>query len=297
MRFIDFGSLNFDHVYRLSHLVRKGETIAAASYQRNEGGKGFNQAVALAKAGQQVHFAGAIGPDGTALKVYLEKLGIHTECLMSVDIPTGHAVIQVDDDGDNSIVLYGGANRSITREMIEGVLDRFEQGDVLLMQNEISGGAIILEEAARRGLRIVLNPSPMAPEIMSWPLEYVEWFILNEVEAGDMTGEEEPHKMLDALLRTYPHSHFVLTMGEAGAICASDGRRIYQPAIRTTAVDSTAAGDTFTGYFLYAMLNGKTLQEAIRLAACAASITVSRPGAAVSIPVMEELEKKWTIQK
>ncbi len=289
MKLVDFGSLNIDHVYSLGHLVRKGETAAAAAYQRNEGGKGFNQAAALAKAGQKVYFAGAVGTDGLFLKENLEKYGVNTEYLEVLDTPTGHAVIQVDDDGNNSIILYGGANRRITKEMIERTLSRFNPGDVLLMQNEVSCGDIILQEAASRGLRVVLNPSPMTPEIMGWPLEQVEWFLVNEVEAEDMTGETEPDRMLDVLRKKYPKSRFVLTLGEKGAVCAFNDRRIYQPAFKTQTVDSTAAGDTFTGYFLYAVLNGTAIDEALCLAARAAAITVSRPGAAVSIPEMEEV--------
>lgn len=289
MKLINFGSVNVDHVYQLNHLVRKGETIASTDYRKNEGGKGFNQAVALAKAGQKVYFAGAIGADGLFLKESLNGYGVDTMYLEVFDIPTGHAIIQVDEDGSNSIILYGGANRRITEEMVERVLNQFAGGDVVLLQNEICGGNIILREAARRGLRIVLNPSPITPELLTWPLEYVEWFILNEVEAEDMTGEKEPERMLDVILRKYPRSHVVLTLGEQGAICAYESCRVHQPAVPARAVDSTAAGDTFTGYFLHSILNGDSVETALTVAVRAAAITVSRPGAAASIPVMEEV--------
>lgn len=278
-------------MYQLRHLVRKGETIASTNYQKNEGGKGFNQAVALAKAGQKVYFAGAIGTDGLFLRDCLNEYGINTRYLEVFDIPTGHAVIQVDENGSNSIILYGGANQRITEEMVERVLDEFDSGDVILIQNEINGGEMILKEAVRRGLRIVLNPSPMTPEIHNWPLERVEWLILNEIEAEDLTGEKDPDKMLDAFLHLCPDSHIVLTLGEKGAICAYGRDRVRQNAIPTKAVDSTAAGDTFTGYFLQTILNGGTVETALVRAAHAAAITVSRQGAAVSIPVMEEVEK------
>lgn len=295
MKLINFGSVNVDHVYQLSHLVRKGETIASTDYQKNEGGKGFNQAVALAKAGQKVYFAGAIGADGLFLKECLNGYGVDTMYLEVFDIPTGHAIIQVDEDGSNSIILYGGANRRITEAMVERVLNQFASGDVVLMQNEICGGDIILREAARRGLRVVLNPSPITPELLNWPLEYVEWFILNEIEAEDMTGEKDPEKMLDEILRKYPRSHVVLTLGEQGAICAYGTCRVHQPAVPAKAVDSTAAGDTFTGYFLHSILNGDSVESALIVAARAAAITVSRPGAAVSIPVMEEVRHAFAV--
>lgn len=295
MKLINFGSVNVDHVYQLSHLVRKGETIASTDYQKNEGGKGFNQAVALAKAGQKVYFAGAIGADGLFLKECLNGYGVDTMYLEVFDIPTGHAIIQVDEDGSNSIILYGGANRRITEEMVERVLNQFAAGDVVLMQNEICGGDIILREAARRGLRVVLNPSPITPELLTWPLEYVEWFILNEVEAEDMTGEKDPERMLDVILRKYPQSHVVLTLGEQGAVYAYETCRVHQPAVPAKAVDSTAAGDTFTGYFLHSILNGDSVESALTVAARAAAITVSRPGAAVSIPVMEEVRHAFAL--
>lgn len=291
MRLINFGSVNVDHVYQLSHLVRKGETIASTDYRKTEGGKGFNQAVALAKAGQKVYFAGAIGSDGLFLKDYLNEYGVDTMYLEVFDIPTGHAIIQVDENGSNSIILYGGANRRITKEMVERVLNQFSDGDMLLMQNEICGGDIILREAAKRGMHVVLNPSPITPELMDWPLEYVEWFILNEVEAAELSGEMDTKKMLDALLNRFPQSHIVLTLGEQGAVCAYGDSRIYQPAVPAKTVDSTAAGDTFTGYFLHMIINGESLEAALLLAARAASITVSRPGAAISIPNMEEVKK------
>lgn len=295
MKLINFGSVNVDHVYQLSHMVRKGETIASTDYQKNEGGKGFNQAVALAKAGQKVYFAGAIGADGLFLKECLNGYGVDTMYLEVFDIPTGHAIIQVDEDGSNSIILYGGANRRISEAMVERVLNQFASGDVVLMQNEICGGDIILREAARRGLRVVLNPSPITSELLNWPLEYVEWFILNEIEAEDMTGEKDPEKMLDGILRKYPRSHVVLTLGEQGAICAYGTCRVHQPAVPAKAVDSTAAGDTFTGYFLHSILNGDSVESALIVAARAAAITVSRPGAAVSIPVMEEVRHAFAV--
>lgn len=289
MKVLDFGSANIDHVYRLNHLVRNGETLSADDYRKNEGGKGFNQAVALAKAGREVFFAGAIGHDGLFLKERLEEYGVDTRYLRTLDAPTGHAVIQVDDGGNNSIILYGGANRRITEEMAAETLKEFGRGDVILLQNEISGGDVILREAARRGLRIALNPSPFTPDLLDWPLGQVEWFLLNEVEAGDMSGEREPDRMLDVLSARYPRSRFVLTLGEQGAVCAYGDRRVCQRAPSVKAVDTTAAGDTFTGYFLHALLGGGSVEEALLLAVRAAAVTVSRPGAAQSIPVMEEV--------
>ena len=290
MKLLDFGSLNIDHTYQLPHLARPGETLASDSYHKSEGGKGFNQAVALAKAGQEVYLAGAIGQDGLFLRDYLQELGVHTEHLCVLDAPTGHAMIQLDTEGQNCIILFGGTNGMITEAMIDEVLADFGAGDYLLLQNEISHVDSILRAAHAKGMHIILNPSPMSPELLTWPLELVEWFILNEIEGADITGKTQPEEMLDELLRRYPACHVVLTLGERGSVYADAAQRIDQSIVTAHTVDTTAAGDTFTGYFIHALLQGEAIQQALKTAACASAITVSRPGAGRSIPAAEEVQ-------
>lgn len=290
MKLLDFGSLNIDHTYQLPHLVRPGETLASDSYHKSEGGKGFNQAVALAKAGQEVYLAGAIGQDGLFLRDYLQELGVHTEHLCVLDAPTGHAMIQLDTEGQNCIILFGGTNGMITEAMIDEVLADFGAGDYLLLQNEISHVDSIICAAHAKGMHIILNPSPMSPELLTWPLELVEWFILNEIEGADITGKTQPEEMLDELLRRYPACHVVLTLGERGSVYADATQRIDQSIVPAHTVDTTAAGDTFTGYFIHALLQGEAIQQALKTAACASAITVSRPGAGRSIPAAEEVQ-------
>lgn len=290
MKLLDFGSLNIDHTYQLPHLVRPGETLASDSYHKSEGGKGFNQAVALAKAGQEVYLAGAIGQDGLFLRDYLQELGVHTEHLCVLDAPTGHAMIQLDTEGQNCIILFGGTNGMITEAMIDEVLADFGAGDYLLLQNEISHVDSIICAAHAKGMHIILNPSPMLPELLTWPLELVEWFILNEIEGADITGKTQPEEMLDELLRRYPACHVVLTLGERGSVYADATQRIDQGIVTAHTVDTTAAGDTFTGYFIHALLQGEAIQQALKTAACASAITVSRPGAGRSIPAAEEVQ-------
>lgn len=290
MKLLDFGSLNIDHTYQLPHLVRPGETLASDSYHKSEGGKGFNQAVALAKAGQEVYLAGAIGQDGLFLRDYLQELGVHTEHLCVLDAPTGHAMIQLDTEGQNCIILFGGTNGMITEAMIDEVLADFGAGDYLLLQNEISHVDSIICAAHAKGMHIILNPSPMSPELLTWPLELVEWFILNEIEGADITGKTQPEEMLDELLRRYPACHVVLTLGERGSVYADATQRMDQSIVRAHTVDTTAAGDTFTGYFIHALLQGEAIQQALKTAACASAITVSRPGAGRSIPAAEEVQ-------
>ena len=290
MKLLDFGSLNIDHTYQLPHLVRPGETLASDSYHKSEGGKGFNQAVALAKAGQEVYLAGAIGQDGLFLRDYLQELGVHTEHLCVLDAPTGHAMIQLDTEGQNCIILFGGTNGMITEAMIDEVLADFGAGDYLLLQNEISHVDSMICAAHAKGMHIILNPSPMSPELLTWPLELVEWFILNEIEGADITGKTQPEEMLDELLRRYPACHVVLTLGERGSVYADATQRIAQSIVSAHTVDTTAAGDTFTGYFIHALLQGEAIQQALKTAACASAITVSRPGAGRSIPAAEEVQ-------
>lgn len=289
MKLLDFGSLNIDHTYQLSHHVRAGETLSSTNYHRSEGGKGFNQAVALAKAGQEVYFAGAVGQDGSFLQEYLNTLHINTDYLTVLDAPTGHAIIQLNEDGQNSIILFGGTNVMISREMIDATLAHFDQGDYILMQNEISHGDYLIHAAHAKGMHVILNPSPISPALLSWPLEKVEWLILNEIEGSDITGQSEPEAILTELLCRYPQCHMVLTLGAQGSVYADATQRVHQAAIITDAVDTTAAGDTFTGFFIHAMLQGKPIPEALQIASYASSIAVSRPGASRSVPYREEV--------
>lgn len=292
MQALVYGSVNIDHVYQLPHFVREGETLSCDAYKRNEGGKGLNQAIALARAGQKARFAGAMGPDGAFLKEYLDASGVDTAHLRQLDAPTGHAVIQVDTAGRNSILLYSGANRMITRQMADETLAGFAAGDWLLMQNEISQGDYILSAASQKGMTIALNPSPITADLLNdWPLELADWFILNEIEGAEITGQKDEGDMLDDMLRRWPSCRVVLTLGSRGAMYADKSARLFQPAIQAKAVDTTAAGDTFTGYFLREIMAGASPQTALKTAAQAAAITVSRPGASRSIPAWDEVER------
>ena len=284
MKLLVFGSLNIDHTYQVHHLVREGETLSSSVYTKNEGGKGFNQAAALAKAGLPVCFAGAIGADGTFLKDYLQKLNMDVSNIQVLDVPTGHAIIQVNEAGSNSIILYGGANQAITEEQIDHVLAQFDAGDYILLQNEINLGEQILRKAHNKGIHIILNPSPISPDLLTWPLEMVDWLILNEIEGADLSGKNDPDEIVATLIQRFRIPHIVLTLGEKGAMYASGATRIRQNAIQTTVVDTTAAGDTFTGYFFASILGGKEPTEALRKAATASALAISKEGAAKSIP-------------
>ena len=289
MRILNFGSLNIDHVYHVARFVRPGETINSRSYSVFAGGKGNNQSIALARAGAQVHHAGRVGTDGIWLRDTLAETGVHVEHVAVVDAPTGHAIIQVNRDGENAIVLHGGANRSLRGADATRVLAAFDANDTLLLQNEISAIPEIMREAAQRGLRIVFNPAPMDPEVASYPLDCVDTFIVNETEGEALTGAAGPSDILAALRDRYPRSSTLLTLGDKGAQYAGLSGEFSVAAEAVEPVDTTAAGDTFIGYFLSEQMKSESIETAMRTACRAATLCVTRPGAVVSIPLLAEL--------
>ena len=292
MKLLNFGSLNIDYVYKVDHFVRPGETMSSESRQTFCGGKGLNQTIALARAGVQVYHAGAVGKaDGEMLLEALKKNNVNIDFVKQCeDVATGHAIIQVNRSGQNCIMLYGGANQTMTKEHIDETLAGFSAGDFLILQNEINNLGYIMEQAHKKGLVIVLNPSPMNEKILALPLEFVNYFMLNEVEAADICGEESKDNLLGSLSRKYPKAKIVLTLGKQG-VQYKDGEQILSHGIyKVPVVDTTAAGDTFTGFFIGSLAQGYAAEEALRLASVASSIAVSRQGAESSIPYMDEVK-------
>lgn len=297
MKVLCFGSLNIDYTYKVDHFVKKGETLSAESLQVFCGGKGLNQSIALAKAGVDTCHAGAVGEDGVFLLEELQKAKVDTGCVaVRQDVRTGNAIIQNDREGDNCILLYGGANQAITKEQVDTVLEHFVSGDFLMLQNEINEIPYIMEQAHRKGMKIVLNPSPMNEKIFRLPLETVDYFLLNEVEAGQILGETaekgtDGAGLARALLDKFPKAAVVLTMGGDGAVYMDSKETIIQPVYKVHTVDTTAAGDTFTGYFIGGLLRGDSVRKAMDMASRAAAIAVTRQGAAPSIPLLSEVEQ------
>ena len=295
MKVLNFGSLNIDYVYSLDHFVQKGETISSDALHIFPGGKGLNQSVALGRAGVSVSHAGAVGKDGDFLLELLKESCVNIKYIQVLEgVQTGTAIIQNDKSGDNCIILYSGANHQITKEQIANTISDFEKGDFLVLQNEINGMESIMRVAEEKGLKIVLNPSPMNEKILELPLQYVDYFVLNEVEAAQILGldnisEKDGEKFVRELHDAYPRAKIVLTLGAEGSIYF-DGEKLYrQRAYKTEVVDTTAAGDTFSGFFIAGILRGDTLEQAMDTAARAAGIAISRPGAAPSIPKIEEV--------
>lgn len=291
MRILNFGSLNLDYVYQVEHFVRPGETLAAREQKIVPGGKGLNQSVALARAGADVWHGGCAGTGGQCLVDVLRENQVHTEYIRVVDEIQGNAVIQVDPSGENCIVLYGGSNRAVTGEQVQETLDGFEAGEYLILQNEINSLPEIIELASQKGMRIVLNPSPFEESLREIDYGKLSWLLVNQIEAQQLTGEREPERVREYIRKKYPDLKLVMTMGADGAWCFTPEETLFQPAFRTRAVDTTAAGDTFTGYFLQGLAAEKTLEECMKQAAVAAGLSVTREGASVSIPCRDEVER------
>ena len=289
MKILNFGSLNIDMVYSVAHFVQAGETLSSGQMEKFCGGKGLNQSIALAKAGAKVYHAGCIGPEGAMLTSALTENGVDSRFVRTVDAPCGHAVIQVDASGQNCILLFGGANQCVTGAFAEEALAFFSEGDILLLQNEISGLEHIMRLAYKKGMRIALNPSPIRENLKTLPLEYVRWFILNEHEGLELSGESNPPDILDAMAIKYPGSEFVLTLGKAGVVYDNGQTRISHGVYDVPVADTTAAGDTFTGYFLQGVSAGLAPEEILEIASIASSLAVSKKGASSSIPSMAEV--------
>lgn len=240
--------------------------------------------------------------------------GAHTELISRLPGRNGHAIIQKQPNGQNCILLYGGSNQQNTRGQIDEVMSHFEKGDYLILQNEINEISYIMERAHEKGMIIVLNPSPMDEKIRTYPLEYVDYFLLNEIEAKDLTGfdqnlaDTDQHRVQemdevssawDALLEEvcshFPNSKVVLTLGEYGSIYKDEKQKIHQPIMKVPVVDTTAAGDTFTGFFIGSIARGLSPENAMKIAAKASAIAVSRQGAAPSIPELGEVERDMTL--
>ena len=297
MKILSFGSLNIDYVYSVPHFVKKGETLSAKELNVYTGGKGLNQSIALARAGVETYQAGAIGTDGMFLLEQLKEAGVKTDLVKILDdVRTGNAIIQNDDEGDNCIVLFGGANQAITKEQVDEVFKDFTNEDYLLIQNEINELSYIVEKAKEEGMKIILNPSPMNEKIMKLPLDQIDYFILNEIEAMQILKMDKPEEIDGKYIASLLHERFkdatiVLTLGSEGSVCISDDEYVEQSIYKVKAIDTTAAGDTYTGYFIAGILNGKTIKESMDIASKASAIAVTRQGAAPAIPVLEEVEE------
>lgn len=291
MKTVVFGSCNIDLVYSVDHIVTPGETIAAGSVERHPGGKGLNQAIALSRAGSETYFCGCIGYDGKFLTDLLDVNGADVTLVKQTDKGTGQAFIQVAPNGENSIVIYHGANYDVDREYVDSVLSHFHEGDLLVLQNEISSLRYIIDRAYSKKIRIALNPSPFDDNVKGIDLRKITFLILNEVEASYYCGSDDERDAAEYFKKEYPHLRVVLTLGKRGCMYIDKDNEIRSSAFSVEAVDTTAAGDTFTGYFLSQMTKGNDVRSSLKFANAASALAVSKEGAAPSIPYFSEVKK------
>lgn len=290
MKILNFGSLNIDKVYAVEEIVKGGETIDSISFSESVGGKGLNQSIAVAKAGGNIMHAGCIGKDGEILLQALKDNNVDTSLIKTVETASGQAIIQVDKHGQNCIILFHGTNYEVDKAYIDEVMQDFAQGDILILQNEISNIDYIIEVAKAKQMKIYLNPSPINENLNKYNMQAIDGIFVNEHEGAYLAGKEKVEDILDSLASKYPELEIILTFGDKGAYYRHKDINIFQPAYKVDAVDTTAAGDTFTGYFIALRQQGKSIEESLQKASKASSITVSRKGASISIPKIAEVD-------
>ncbi len=290
MKILVLGALNIDRTYTVEKIAVPKETVAAKGFASFCGGKGFNQAVALARAGSEVSFAGVIGSDGDIFLDALRADGVNPSRIRRSPGPNGHAVIQVDRAGQNCIIIVAGSNGEVDKPYIDEVLADFSAGDLLVLQNEVSNVDYAITAAHARGLKVAFNPSPFNEKVLACDLSQVDFLLVNEVEGAALCAPEGSSDIPAALHSRYPNTAVLLTKGEDGSeFISRDGRRSAAAAIKCKAVDTTAAGDTHTGYFLHTFLAHGNPEQALKTASIASGISVTRKGASPSIPFAEEV--------
>lgn len=285
----NFGSINIDHVYRVPHFVRPGETMTSNDYQQVLGGKGANQSIALARAGCRVKHVGAIAASDSSLLKTLAKSNVDTSCVNLGDVATGHAIIQVNDEAENAIVLFAGANHEIHAQQIDDVLSQANVEDWVLIQNETNNIDLIIERAKHYGLSVAFNPAPMNEKLVKPLIDKVDLLVVNEVEAMDLFNVKCVEKAQQQLQTQFPALSVILTLGRQGVRHLSQGNVIQVPAFNVSAVDTTAAGDTFIGYCLAGLQSSLSIEEILRQACAASAICVTKNGASSAIPTISQV--------
>jgi ribokinase len=283
MTIYNLGSINIDHFYRVLHLPEPGETLAASAYSTGLGGKGANQSVAASRAGAEVHHIGAIGFDGQWIIEKLQDFGIRTVHIAALDTPTAHAIINVDQAGENAIVIFSSANVMQDKVRIRGALANASKGDFCILQNETNLVRFTAELAKTRALRVVYSAAPFSAVAVEAVLPFIDMLVVNEVEAQQLSSE------LGLSVETLPDTEVLITRGAKGASFYAGGTTTEMSAYKVDPVDTTGAGDTYLGFFVAALDQGKSAREALRFAAAGAAIQVTRPGTADAIPDRTEV--------
>ena len=285
-KLVNVGSLCIDFVYSVPLIAAAGETVASIERQVFSGGKGLNQSIAAARAGVSVHHFGAVGEDGDSLVGCLTDNGVDTTGVVRLAGASGHAVIQVDAQGRNAIVISGGTNRQLSEAHASAAVAALEAGDWMLLQNETNHVGQIMQEAADRGMSVALNVAPPDSRIFDYPIERLGLLVANEHEAMYLAQNSAPELAFQALKARCPDTHLVMTRGSEGLMFSEAGQAdVYSMgAYAVRAVDETAAGDAFVGYVLAGLVQSRPLVETLVRASGAGACAVTQAGAAPSVP-------------
>ena len=290
MKICVFGSLNIDQTYYVDHINQPKETASCSSLKISCGGKGMNQAIAIRKADCPVFMAGCIGNNAELLIQSLQENDVDLHLLKKVNCPNGHAIIQVDKSGQNSILVYPGSNACIDEVQIEETIRELNEGDLLVLQNEINGLEQIIQLAYENKIKIAFNPSPIKENLKTLPLDKIDFFFINEVEGKALCGFDDPQKILSQMKKEYPNATVVLTLGENGSLASGPEGTFKQDAFFVeNVVDTVGAGDTFMGYFLASYSKGLLISDCLKNAAAASSLSIQKEGASSSVPSYDDV--------
>ena len=291
MTVIVFGSINLDLVARVPRLPVPGETLRGSDFFTAPGGKGANQAVALARLGIPTQMVGRVGGDrfGRELVSSLQTFGVQTDCVLVDQIGSGVAVIAVDDAGENQIIIVPGANGQMNETDVERLKRQLPGANTLLLQFEIPMSAVLLAARAARqvGVRVILDPAPAQANVPPELFSLVDIITPNEVEAGQLVGfpvdGPETAALAATQLRRLGAEVAIVKLGAKGAVCATEDETLLVPAFPVRTVDTVAAGDAFNGGLAAALAEGLSLRQAVIWGAAAGAIASTKPGAQASM--------------
>lgn len=298
MKILNFGSINIDNFFSVDHIVRPGETIDSNFYEEKIGGKGLNQSIALAKVLNNVFHAGKVNSKDSFIIDYFKENNVNTDYIRKTDVLTGSAFIQLDKVGENSIVLNHGANFDIDKKYINRVLSDFQENDILLLQNEINNIEYLIDLAFEKNMFIILNPSPINEDLLKIDFNKINMLIMNQREAEDISGEKNKDEIIDKLKKSYKNLKVVITFGKNGSLYFDEKTTFSQKAYKVNVIDTTGAGDTFTGYFVGLLAKSYDIKECLKYASSASALAVGVKGASNSIPEFSDVknflkEKVW----
>lgn len=293
------GSSNIDMIMKMNNLPRLGETVTDAEYFQVYGGKGANTAVGAARAGGNVFFVNCVGDDifSEPMVENFKKDGINTDFVFrEKGISSGTALIMIGGKGDNYLSVAPGANYRLTADYIDKARKAIENAEMIIVQNEIPIETIryIIDMASSHGKKILYNYAPAKP-FPGINFEKIEFLVVNETEAEFLSGQKvETDSEIEKAARILVDkgaTNVIITLGARGSYINSENLKIYLPAFKVDAIDTTAAGDIYCGSLAVALTEGKNLKEAVRFAGAASAISVTRLGAQPSAPLRNEIEK------